>query len=209
MGIAKITADEDRTRRVRRSEMELRQRILDAAAAEFVELGYDVATTKAIALRAQVSESLIFRYFGTKAELLDVVALTPFNALLQSFYAEHPQSLNRQEHAQNTRLFVAQLTDYLRRNRRLMASLIQRERQGGNPGNGPLQDYFKRATMMVEELQRRLQRSGSVKADLTVRLGFGLVVSSILFSDWLFEETPCPDELCEALVHYLERAFIP
>ncbi len=46
------------------------QKLLDAALEVFSELGFDGATTKAVALKANVTESLIMKYFGSKRGLL-------------------------------------------------------------------------------------------------------------------------------------------
>ena len=50
--------------------MELRARILDAAARVFAETGYRGATTRRIAHEAGVNEVTLFRQFGSKDELL-------------------------------------------------------------------------------------------------------------------------------------------
>ncbi|QKJ21049.1 TetR/AcrR family transcriptional regulator [Microbacterium hominis] len=46
-----------------------RERIVDAAIAEFGERGYDAATIRGIAGRAGVDAALVHHYFGTKADL--------------------------------------------------------------------------------------------------------------------------------------------
>jgi AcrR family transcriptional regulator len=46
-----------------------RERILKAATIEFAEAGYDAATIRAIAARAEVDAALVHHYFGTKADL--------------------------------------------------------------------------------------------------------------------------------------------
>ncbi|MGB7212246.1 MAG: TetR family transcriptional regulator [Gemmatimonadales bacterium] len=50
--------------------MDLRQRLLDAAAKLYAEVGYRGATTRRIAQEAGVNELTLFRHFGSKAELL-------------------------------------------------------------------------------------------------------------------------------------------
>lgn len=50
--------------------MDLRQRLLDAAARLYAEAGYRGATTRRIAQEAGVNELTLFRHFGSKAELL-------------------------------------------------------------------------------------------------------------------------------------------
>jgi AcrR family transcriptional regulator len=50
--------------------MELRERILDAAAKLYAETGFRGATTRRIAERAGVNEITLFRHFGSKTRLL-------------------------------------------------------------------------------------------------------------------------------------------
>lgn len=54
-----------------------RTRILAAAVAEFGEHGYDGATLRAIAARAEVDPALVHHYFGTKADLFAEAADFP------------------------------------------------------------------------------------------------------------------------------------
>ncbi len=63
--------------------MEMRSRLLDAAARVFAETGYRGATTRRIALEAGVNEVTLFRHFGSKAELMQ--------AALQHFGQTAPQ----------------------------------------------------------------------------------------------------------------------
>jgi AcrR family transcriptional regulator len=50
--------------------MEIRERILEAAAAVFAEVGFRGATTRRIATEAEVNEVTLFRHFGSKERLL-------------------------------------------------------------------------------------------------------------------------------------------
>jgi len=52
-----------------RGGSDARERILAAAADEFGAHGYDAATMRAIAARAEVDAALVHHYFGTKADL--------------------------------------------------------------------------------------------------------------------------------------------
>jgi AcrR family transcriptional regulator len=61
------------------------QHLLESAAQLFAERGYRGTTTKDIAQNAGVSENLIFRYFKSKAELLDAAVINPLFAILQHF----------------------------------------------------------------------------------------------------------------------------
>ena len=57
------------TRRERQSEL-LKKEILEAAAQVFKEYGYERATTKKIAERAEVSEGTLYNYFKNKRDIL-------------------------------------------------------------------------------------------------------------------------------------------
>jgi AcrR family transcriptional regulator len=66
--------DEPETRpKQRRNREESSRRILQAGLEVFSEVGYDAATTKAIATRAGVAEALIHRYFVNKVGLLGAI----------------------------------------------------------------------------------------------------------------------------------------
>lgn len=188
-------------RRTRRTEAELRRLILDSARHEFSRNGYDATTTKAIAARAGVSESLLFRYFGPKSALLEAAAIAPFNALIEGFQSRYFLRDSAVASEIGSRHYVRDLTQYLRDNRLLIARLMSPSPDGAIPGGGAkkLHDYFDRAAHMVAVLNARAGQEPDPGVALRVRLSFGMVLSSILFSDWLFEEAPGFDELVEAL----------
>ncbi|MCT7657114.1 TetR/AcrR family transcriptional regulator [Mycobacterium deserti] len=60
-----------------------RTALVDAARARFQEVGFAKATTLEIATRAEVSETLIFRYFGSKTGLFVEAVLTPMAAFVE------------------------------------------------------------------------------------------------------------------------------
>jgi AcrR family transcriptional regulator len=65
----------------KRNREESTQRILQAGLEVFSELGYDAATTKLIAQRAGLNESLLHRYFGNKEGLLGEINLLCIEAI--------------------------------------------------------------------------------------------------------------------------------
>lgn len=78
-----MSATKKRRNRVGRrpGRPDTRSEILDAAAKQFAELGYDRASIRAIASDAGVDAALVHHYFGTKENLfLDAVAV-PFDPL--------------------------------------------------------------------------------------------------------------------------------
>lgn len=63
--------------RPRAGTSDARERILAAATEEFGENGYDGATMRGIAARAQVDAALVHHHFGTKADLFSAVVDVP------------------------------------------------------------------------------------------------------------------------------------
>ena len=57
------------TRKERQAEL-LKKEILDAALVVFKEYGFEKATTKKIAERAEVSEGTLYNYFKNKRDIL-------------------------------------------------------------------------------------------------------------------------------------------
>jgi AcrR family transcriptional regulator len=70
----------------KRDKVKTRQKILDTAKKIFAEKGFDGARVDEIAKQADVNKSLIYYYFDSKKEILEV--------LMQNFFA---QSINRKE----------------------------------------------------------------------------------------------------------------
>ena len=69
----------------RKSQVERREEILDAALAEFATHGYHGASTEGIARGAGISQPYVFRLFGTKQELFKAVAARCFRETLEMF----------------------------------------------------------------------------------------------------------------------------
>jgi AcrR family transcriptional regulator len=208
-----IVVLEPGTRRNRRKEEDIRNLILDAARHEFTRLGY-AATTRAIAQLADVSESLVFRYFGSKAALFDLVVFGPFNELMARFNETHAVATDAPTHIANSRAFVSALLKYLRANRLLIAGLLQtfagRFEETGFPPASGLENYFALSQASVDRLHRSTNGYADPATGLAIRLGFAAVLGSVLFSNWLFaEEEPDLDVLTDGLVRLLVRVLEP
>jgi AcrR family transcriptional regulator len=69
----------------RKTKLERREAVLDAALEEFGERGFHGASTEDIARRAGISQPYVFRLFGTKKELFIAVATRCFRETLEMF----------------------------------------------------------------------------------------------------------------------------
>ena len=199
----------DAPRRSRRSRDEIRQLIVTSARGAFAERGYAGATTRDIATRAGCSETLIFRYFETKAKLFEEAVFTPFDTLIGEFLeASTSETLDRQT---GNEVFVRSIYLFLKDNADLLRALAKSPVDAGD--NGPmhgLDNYFRRA---VERLQLQYRLEGAeadVPPRLSVRFGFGMVAAAILFEDWFFpDDTTDEQAATEALTRMMFKALSP
>lgn len=77
MGDSRSSADVQR--HARRAPGEIRRLLIDTARVVFEERGYARATTREITARAGVAETLLFRNFGSKANLFAEAVLRPLS----------------------------------------------------------------------------------------------------------------------------------
>jgi AcrR family transcriptional regulator len=75
-------------RRARRTSADVRELVLRAAREEFRSKGYDGTTTKVIAARAGVSETVIFNHFNTKTGLFNAALVAPLAELVAQYRSD-------------------------------------------------------------------------------------------------------------------------
>ena len=156
--------------------MDIRDRILDAAKRVYAQHGFRGATTRLIAIEADVNEVTLFRTFGSKAAL--------FEALMVSHNAQSPVPPLPEEPVDP----VAELTEWvrhvlghLRENRALIRTSVgeAEERPGAavTMCEGPTC-----AGRIVSDYMRRLQSRGMADAEVDVETVRAMLLSS-MFGD--------------------------
>lgn len=108
----------------RRSTKQVRQLVLDAALIEFANHGFGGATTRAIADRAGVKHSTMYRNFPSKENLFNEAVLVPFASFLRTFrdhWVAAPPA-NRDPELM-LRPFVTELFDIVRQHRHLLLAM--------------------------------------------------------------------------------------
>jgi AcrR family transcriptional regulator len=108
--------------RKRRPTGEPRRLILAAARDLFSRRGYSDTSTRELADRAQVSETLIFRYFGSKAVLFREALVVPFVEFVDD-WAERNRSgaLDHLSDTDFTKGYITDVYQLFRANRGLLA----------------------------------------------------------------------------------------
>ena len=182
----------DEPRRARRATGEVRELILEAARASFEERGYARSTTRDIADRAGVAEVLIFRKFGSKANLFAEAALLPVVELVEAWVGVVQPSTDADVVAQQH-----EFTEYVYKvasdNRGLLLSFFAQ--------------LFQRAIDdLVAVCEQRLERRGVDLTDVDVgiagRASIGMILAMALLGDWLLpsgRRRPRTDDVLDEL----------
>jgi AcrR family transcriptional regulator len=200
-------------RRTRRSPQEVRELLLGAARSTFAARGYARSSTREIAEAAGVSEALLFRHFGTKANLFELAILDPFHGFINAYVDGRPADITDTPPPPEvpSREYVATLFDLLSRNRDLVMALVAaRAYEVDLTARPELSDALDRLQALVEGemAQRGLE---DIDVPVTIRVTFAMVVALAVFQDWLFPRDHRPsnerivDEMVQFMVHGLAR----
>lgn len=199
------------SRRRRRTREDVTERICDAARQLFAARGYHGATTREIARVADVSETLLFRYYGSKAVLFGEVVAQPFNDLLQDFLEKRPNNADPQ--AQEHDIFMA-IYELIEKNQALFTALLSAKGGPSDEGGAPSYDgfltFFRASTK--EQMQKYLKKGEEPSFDvgLGLRLAFGMLAGSVLLRDWLFPDGQPPrEQIVSTLEQLVGRALDP
>lgn len=207
---------EQSRRQVRRPPHEVRALILEAAHRLFTENGYHGTKTREIAEAAEVGESVVFRNYGSKAELFQAAILMPFT----DFVTQWATSWDRKPPASSepeeiTRSFVKGFYGFAAEHRELLLTLTAAQVRGGDPALAQVAaDMSERFADGLGVMRRVLLSQGTARdyenldPPVTVAVAVGSVLSVLLLADWLFptyEKRPSKarqiEELTQMLLH--------
>ncbi|MDJ0787939.1 MAG: TetR family transcriptional regulator [Myxococcota bacterium] len=117
------------TRRAEQRE-ETRQRIVDAAAAAFSELGFKAASTRDIAKRADTNQGLITYHFRSKEELWRAAAAQIFESL-RTQLEEQLEGLADADPRERARESIRTYVRYAAAHPELFQMMVEEAKQGG------------------------------------------------------------------------------
>jgi AcrR family transcriptional regulator len=206
------SATAGKLRRKRRSGEDVARRIREAARELFGERGYGASTTKEIARRAEVSETLLFRYYGDKAGLFSEVVAAPFHQLIEqtdSFEIANPSLQSAKTQAEQLVEAVFQL---LEENALLFRALLVETLVGDPARKAPemvgLMPFFDSS---IKQIQARYEKAGiapPIDFEVGVRLGFAMIMSSVLMPEMLFSKPAEKDKVIHAVQFIVTRTMI-
>lgn len=196
-----------RARRSRRSPDEVRELLVKAARSTFAARGYARTSTREIAEAAGVSEALLFRHFGTKAQLFELAVLRPFHGFMDAYVDSRPADITDPPPPAEvpSREYVESLYDVLAGNRDLVIALLAARAYEVDLAATPeLSDALDRLQALVEfELAQR--GLTDVDVPVTIRVTFAMVAALAVFGEWLFppDNQPPRDRIVDEMVQFM------
>lgn len=168
-----------------------RDRLLMSARAVFAEKGFKGATTRDIAKRAELTEPMVFRYFGSKAALFEEAAVEPVVAFMDDYVAEWgTREHGSTDAVREVRDFTSRLLEVLDADRELLVAILAAGQfdPALEPAAERLQDAFGRIIEMFEgmvETEFTIRELETPDRPAFARVLLGLVVAFSLHGDWL------------------------
>ncbi|WP_326752356.1 TetR/AcrR family transcriptional regulator [Streptomyces hirsutus] len=213
-------APPDSTRRSERS----RRAIYDAAIALVVEVGYPKTTIEGIAARAGVGKQTIYRWWGSKADVLLEAFLDLSEQAARTAAQEHESHEGREGRAGHESQGIPDTGDLAADLKLVLRATVDELRDPGFEApsralaaDGVVNEELGRrfvAQLLEPQLQlyvdrlRSAQETGQVRPDIDPRIALELFVSP-LAQRWLQYTGPITYEYTDTLVDYALNGLAP
>lgn len=174
--------------RTRRPSEEVRSLLLEAARELFLERGYDATTTMEIALKAGVSERLLFSNFGSKAELFDIAITAPFAQVIADYVASWEREAPELTPETRIDAFVENVFDLAERNRGILRSALARAGSRPDRPERLLLDHLATMVQSMREISDTVRDTRGYRIDspATIAAATAMVFGMALLDDLLF-----------------------
>jgi AcrR family transcriptional regulator len=203
--------------RSRRRRGEARLALLDTAREVFNERGYSDTSTREIADRAAVSETLMFRYFGSKAGLFREAMVQPFVQFVDQFIEVGDGPPAAEDDEITTRRLVEGLYDLFHEHRALVAMFFAADTQleSDLTTSGVLDEVAAQLKALVDLGRQSMRvRHGKnlPRHDLTTRVTLAMVAGMATFGPSFYSgrrpsRKAIVDELTQGILHgHLHRS---
>jgi AcrR family transcriptional regulator len=191
----------------RRPRGEPRRLLLDAARELFAMQGFGGTSTREIAERAGVSETLMFRYFGSKVGLFRDALVVPFVEFVERFNEKWRSGLAAQlDDEELSRQFIGELFDLFREHRGLVVMLWAADAQTGNElaEVGVFDELNAQLRVLVDigtAAARDRQGRQIGRQDLATRSTLAMVAGMAVFGESFYgREIPPRNDIVEELI---------
>lgn len=211
-----MTSEATQVRQSRRAPVEVQDLVIEAAHTLFTAQGYHGTKTRQIAERAGVGESVVFRNFGSKAELFEVVILKPFIDFIDEWTAAWSlEPLGSSDPEEIARSFVKGFYGIAADHRELLLTLMTARLKGADEVlagvAAAVSDQFAVSLKVIRGLllgHSGARRWEGIDPPATVAVAVGSIMAMVLLDDWIFpagERRPGRarqlEELTQMLLH--------
>lgn len=162
--------------------------MLDAARELFSTHGYPSTSTKRIAEQAGVAEALLFRHFGSKAQLFREAVVDPLVAVLQGYADQWLAYDSPHEPRQPVHSFIETFFGALSDRRGFAMALTAASNYSDDvveDAGAPLADVLRAIERVVVQEADRFGYTG-LNPPVTARVGVGSVLATAMFRGWIF-----------------------
>ena len=177
----------------RRSTEEVRTLLVASARRLFSIYGYHGTSTRDIATAAGVTAPAIYRHFGNKEGLFEAAVEGPLHSTVDGFLKDWEFiGSDQSNNAAAALLFMNSVVGLLRQNRELFVAYLQ-----GRPYHDVEESVLSRELgSVVERVQAAITGQGLVGVDVpvTVRCITGMLMSIVLYDDFLFPPDDRPSD---------------
>jgi AcrR family transcriptional regulator len=177
----------------RRSSDEIQALILSAARELFAARGYSGTSTRDLADRAGVAESVLYRKYNTKAALFEEAVAQPFRELLEAYATRWEKRAAHERRPEVlARDYVESLFDFLTSHRELGLALVNVysfESEIAEQIGSVLSSALDRIERIGWQQAEDLDLPG-LDIGVTIRVVAGMVFSQALFKGLFFPDRP-------------------
>lgn len=165
--------------------------ILHAAREVFAAKGFRGTSTRDIAKRAQLTEVMIFRHFGTKANLFQEAVITPFTEFMDGYISDYRSREHGRLSAQQEGIALyTGLFEVLHGERELLLALMSAHQYDelSPEACAQIDAAFDRLLALFEEVvatEAAERHFSDFDLRPTVRAMFAMVLSAALHGDWM------------------------
>lgn len=203
--------------RQRRPRGEPRRLLIASAQEVFNRKGYTSSSTREIAEHAQVSETLMFRYFGSKAGLFREAMVKPFVDVVDAWITRRLADPMRFEHPrEETRQFIAVVYDMFRTHRALAASLFAADAltESELAESGVFDEVrFQIERLVLFGIQEAEEQGATVSAaehPLSTRAVLAMVAGMSTFGTWYYgNRRPSRNAIIDEITDWVVNRYLP
>lgn len=194
----------------KRDQKSTKAKLLKAALDVFSKEGYDAATTRNIAKKAGVNESLIHRYFESKAGLFMALKDQHREDFIAEFLAKHKESENLQDELV---AFLNAKLESSRKNKKFFKLSVSRAILDPKTRDS-VQNYAKLKPQAFVDRFEKLRRKGQIRKDVNLDQVLNVVHMLSFAISLLSEAFECinvddSEELIETAADILSRGLTP